>query len=80
MTKQQACKLTLGDYPLNDDDGPTYLGVNFDKRQIWKPHLQESETAARRKLAFMRKLAGSTWGADERTRCTVYEDADRPHL
>ena len=41
LTKQQACKLTLGDYPLKDDDGPTYLGVNFDKRQIWKPHLQE---------------------------------------
>ena len=28
----------------------------------------------------MRKLAGSTWGADERSLRTVYEDAIRPHL
>ena len=80
LTKQQAGKIKLGDYPLKEDDEPTYLGVTFDKRQTWKPHLQEAETRARRKLALMRKLAGSTWGADERTLRTVYEGAVRPHL
>ena len=80
LTKQQPGKIKLGDYPLKEDDEPTYLGVTFDKRQTWKPHLQEAETRARRKLALMRKLAGSTWGADERTLRTVYEGAVRPHL
>ena len=67
-------------YPLKEDDEPTYLGVTFDKRQTWKPHLQEAETRARRKLALMRKLAGSTWGPDKRTLQIVYEGAIRPHL
>ena len=49
-------------------------GISFDKRQTWKPHHQEAETRARR------KLAGSTWGDDERTLRTVYEGAVRPHL
>ena len=80
LTKQQAGAITLGDSPLKEDDQPTYLGVTFDKRQTWKPHLQEAETRARRKLALMRKLAGSTWGADEKTLRTVYEGTVRPHL
>ena len=70
----------LKDYPLREDDQPTYLGVTFDKKQTWKPHLQEAETRARRKLALMRKLAGSSWGADEKTLKAVYEGTVRPHL
>ena len=80
LTKQQPGIITLGEYPLKEDDQPTYLGVTFDKKQTWKPHLQEAETRARRKLALMRKLAGSTWGANEKTLKTVYEGTVRPHL
>ena len=80
LTKQQTGRIMLRDYPLREDDQPTYLGVTFDKKQTWKPHLQEAETRARRKLALMRKLAGSTWGADEKTLKTVYEGTVRPHL
>ena len=80
LTKQQPGTITLGEYPLKEDDQPTYLGVTFDKKQTWKPHLQEAETRARRKLALMRKLAGSTWGANEKTLKTVYEGTVRPHL
>ena len=80
LTKQQTGTITLGDIPLKKDDQPTYLGVTFDRKQTWKPYLQEGETRARRKLALMRKLAGSTWGANEKTLRTVYEGTVRPHL
>ena len=58
----------------------TYLGVTFDKRLIWKPHTQRAEGKTRKKLAIMRKLAGTTWGADEQILKTMYEESVRPVL
>ena len=43
------------------------------KKQTWKPHITAAETKAKRKLAFMRKLTGTRWGANEKTLRTVYE-------
>ena len=58
----------------------TYLGVKFDKRQTWKPHITQAEGKARKKLAMMRKLAGTSWGASEQILKTVYQGTVRPHL
>ena len=80
LTQQKAGDITLDDTVLKQDDEPTYLGVTYDKKQTWKPHIQKAETKAKRKLALLRKLAGSTWGANERTLRTVYEGSIRPHL
>ena len=80
LTKQKAGTITLEDQNLRQDDEPTYLGVTFDKKQTWKPHIQTAETKAKRKLAILRKLAGTTWGANEKTLRTVYEGTIRPHL
>ena len=79
-TKQKAGNIKIGDASLRTDLEPTYLGVTFDKRQTWKPHIQKAEAKAKRKLAILRKLAGTTWGANERILKTVYEGAVRPHL
>jgi len=40
----------------------TYIGVNFDKRHIWKPHFAYVEGKARQKLTTMRKLAETICG------------------
>ena len=50
---------------LKEEDEATYLCVTFDKRLTWKPHTLRTERKARKKLAIMRKLAGTTWGANE---------------
>ena len=78
--KQKAGTVTLGGTPLREDEEATYLGVTFDKRATWKPHIAKAETKARRKLAILRKLAGTTWGANERILKTVYQGSVRPHL
>jgi ribonuclease HI len=78
--KQKPGIVKLGNTPLRNDDEPTYLGVTFDKRLTWKPHIQKAENKARRKLAIMRKLAGTNWGASEKTLKTLYEGTVRPHL
>ena len=58
----------------------THLGVTFDKRLTWKPHTLRTEGRARKKLVIMRKLAGTTWGANEQILKTVYEGSVRPVL
>ena len=80
LTQQKVEPIVLGGTRLKQDDEPNYLGITFDKRQTWKPHLQAAETKSKRKLALMRKLTGSTWGANEKTLKTVYQGSVRPHL
>ena len=80
MTKQKAGPINLDGTRLKEDDHPTYLGVTFDKTQTWKPHIQASEAKGKRRIALMRKLTGSSWGANQKTLRTVYESTVRPHL
>ena len=80
LTKQKAGQISLDGTRLKEDDQPTYLGVTFDKTQTWKPHIQASEAKAKRRIALMRKLTGSSWGANQKTLRTVYESTVRPHL
>ena len=70
----------LDDVQLQHTDSTTYLGVTFDKRQTWRNHINSTEAKARRKLALLRKLAGTQWGAAETVLKNVYIGAIRPHL
>lgn len=79
-TKQKAGKVMMAGTPLKEEDEATYLGVTFDKRQTWKPHISRVEGTARRKLAMMRKLAGTTWGANEQILKTIYQGTVRPTM
>ena len=79
-TKTKPGKLTLGNHTLQHEDQQTYLGITFDKRMTWKPHINQAESKARRKMNIMRKLAGTNWGANEKVLKTVYQGAVRPHL
>ena len=78
--KQKAGPIKLGDTALKNEEEATYLGVTFDKKQTWRPHIQKAEAKARRKLAILRKLAGTNWGANEQILKRVYQGAIRPHL
>ena len=78
--KQKAGTITLGGTPLKEDEESTYLGITIDKRQTWKQHTAKAEAKARRRLAILRKLAGTTWEASEKVLKTVYQGTVRPHL
>ena len=79
-TVQKAGTIRLGDTTLKEEKVVTYLGVTFDKRQTWNPHIEKAVGKARRRLAILRKLAGTTWGANEKILKTVYQGMVRPHL
>ena len=78
--KKQARLIKIGTHTLKEEDKAIYLGVTFDKRLTWKPHTLRTEGKARKKLVIMRKLAGTTWGANEQILKTVYEGSVRPVL
>ena len=78
--KKQASPIKIGTHTLKEEDEATYLGVTFDKRLTWKTHTLHTEGKAREKLTNMRKLAGTTWGANEQILKTVYEGSVRPVL
>ena len=64
-TKAKHIKIMLEDVELQHTDSTTYLGVTFDKRQTWRYHINGAQAKVRRKLALLRKLAGTEWGAAE---------------
>ena len=79
-TKSKPMKIMLDDTELQHTDSATYLGITFDKRQTWKTHISRAEAKARRKLALLRKLAGTQWGAAETVLRNVYIGTIQPHL
>ena len=64
-TKEQKATLHINGHTLLAEDNPTYLGMTFDKRLTWKQQTQKAQAKAKVRLALMKKLAGTTWGADK---------------
>lgn len=78
--KQKAGTIMIGEEHLRDDKQPTYLGVTFDDKLTWRHHINKATTKARRKLAILRKLSGTTWGASGNILRNIYQQGIRPHL
>jgi len=79
-SKQKVGTIRICDTPLTEVEEATYLGVTFDKRLTWKAHLAQTEAKARKRLAILRKLAGTNWGAHEKILKTIYLGTIRPIL
>jgi ribonuclease HI len=79
-TKPQKANLHINGQTLLAEDNPTYLGVTFDKRMTWKNQTQKAESRAKVRLALMKKLAGTTWGADTKTLKRLYTGRVKPVL
>ena len=52
----------------------------FDKRLTWRQQTEKAEARAKVRLALMKKLAGTTWGADTVTLKRLYTGRVRPVL
>jgi ribonuclease HI/uncharacterized protein YaaR (DUF327 family) len=75
---KEKIKLTVNNQEIPEDETPTYLGVKLDKKLTWNPHLQQSEKRATKRLAIMKKLAGTKWGASSTILKQVYTGNVRP--
>ena len=79
-TKEHKAKLCTNGQTLLAEDNPTYLGVTFDRRLTWKKQAEKADTRGKVRLALMKKLAGSSWGADATTLKRLYTGRVRPVL
>lgn len=79
-TANEQVKLKLQGLVLPQTDTPTFLGVKLDTRLTWRPQIEEMERRGIRKLALLKKLAGTTWGADSKLLTRVYTGAVRPTM
>ena len=77
-TVKEKVMLKLEDMPVPQVDNPTFLGVTLDTRLTWKTHLEAVAARSVRKLGLLKKLAGTTWGADTNILRRVYTGAVRP--
>ena len=70
----------LEDMPVPQADNPTFLGVTLDTCLTWKTHLQAVAARSVGKLGLLKKLTGTTWGADTNIPRRIYTEAVRPSM
>ena len=79
-TKKEQYNLHLQGGNIPQQETPTYLGVTLDRRLSWIPQVKTMESKATKKMAIMKKLAGTKWGANRKILTQVYTGAVRPNL
>jgi hypothetical protein len=59
--------------PLQLYNGPViyvdkfkFLGVTWDNKLTWKPHIQELKTKCQKPLNFLKSISSHDWGADQK--------------
>ena len=59
--------LLLYDSPIAYQLSGKFLGLTFDSRLTWKPHILSLKNAALRRLCLLQSLSRLSWGADRKT-------------
>ena len=59
--------LSLYDSPLNIASQVKFLGITFDHKLTYAPHIKSVKTSCRRPLDILHHLSHKTWGADRKT-------------
>ena len=77
-TVKEKVLLKLEDIPVPQVDNPTLLGVTLDTRLTWKAHMEAVAARSVRNLGLLKKLAGTTWGADTNIPRRAYTGAVYP--
>ena len=79
-TRKQKVNLKIHGQSLPAEENPRYLGITFDQRLTWKPQVDKAECNSKLRLTLMKKLAGTSWGADATTLKRLYTGRVRPTL
>ena len=72
--------LKLGNAIVEVKDEVTYLGVLFDYRLSWTPHILRKVQAAKKHLMLLRQVVGPTWGPPPHIAKWLYTAVVRPAL
>ena len=72
--------LYLGANPLHFVQQVKYLGLIFDSRLTWVPHIKQLKVKATKALSILRVLSHLSWGADRTTLLRLYRALIRSKL
>ena len=78
--KREVFTLSVNNQEIPQQDNPTYLGVKLDRKLTWSPQINSMHSKGIRKMALMKKLAGTKWGANTKVLTQVYTATVRPHM
>ena len=78
--KREEFILQINGQEIHQQDTPTYLGVKLDTKLTWSPQISTMHSKGLRKMALMKKLAGTKWGANMKILTQVYTATVRPHM
>jgi ribonuclease HI len=64
--------LYLDNQKLNYVENAKFLGIIWDEKLTWRPHLLNLKANCQKLLGLMRSISSLTWGADQNTLKLVY--------
>ncbi|GFR91035.1 Pol-like protein [Elysia marginata] len=70
--------LKINNSLLEKENYPKYLGVTFDPRLTWCKQIETAQKNAVRRTLLLKKLAGTSWGADMKLLKKTYVGYVRP--
>jgi ribonuclease HI len=71
--KNELSPLSINNHPLKFENEAKFLGVIFDQRLTWKPHVDYIVKKCKSRLNLMRSVTGSYWGASRSSLITIYK-------
>ena len=77
--KREEFILQINRREIHQQDTPTYLAVTLDTKLTWSPPISAMHSKGLRKMALMKKLAGTKWGANMKILTQLYNATIRPH-
>ena len=78
--KREEFILQINGQEIHQQDTQTYLGVKLERKLTWSPHISRMHSKGLRKMALMKKLAGTKWGANMKILTQVFTATVRPHM
>ncbi|KAK3784245.1 hypothetical protein RRG08_031630 [Elysia crispata] len=77
-TKIPNLRLKINNTLLERENHPKYLGVTFDPRLTWCKQTENVQKDGIRRTSLLKKLAGTSWGADMKVLKKTYVGYVRP--
>jgi ribonuclease HI len=77
-SKKFNVNITLQNNSIKLVDSAKFLGVIFDKKLTWQPHIDYIVTKCKKRINLLRSTSGTNWGASTKALLTIYRTLIRP--
>ena len=77
---QREISLNLGNHNILFKDNAKFLGLRFDTKLTWQPHITELKAKCTKSLSLLKCLSNTKWGADRQSLLRIYRATTRTKL